>query len=474
MPDQINFSGNTVLHNAVLKCKSISDIEDMEKTKPQELFRLARTVNDHNQLPYHLLGGNIFLTKDEKSALGLYLLNLATRATLLPLDEPIDEVFIGQKYQIHSINTTLMQQLHYGCMAVNAVRQMITVSSTHPQIVNWIPYEMRIKLNNMHEAIRASNYPKKRKLFINDAYQNFTDSHINNTLTIRFTLSNNAQVELYNDQINLIKTMKIANCGEYASLVYDYLLTLHKKESFDWPIELCSLTNGDHMFVKLGCDPDSVIIDAWAGKVYPVCDCYEELCAYTSIEHEHQGIRYFKSVLIPFNPLVHSIRSSTDDRFPHTISYRTMEIHPLLAPVYCLFIDTPNEKVLFYLINEAFTMAIKDKVITEQEIGQLKNIKAVLTADFRNCWGYQCISEKLLTFSELDNLEPHVAKKLTTRRGLHCLQQAHKTCAGLLDLHAIYNNLMKEKTPLATCSLFKESSPQEGITLAGNGQNICG
>ena len=85
--------------------------------------------------------------------------------------------------------------------------------------------------------------------------------------------------------IEIAKQKRIGNCQQYSALVYDEI----KKLQPEFAIEEYVINNQDHQFVVIGRDshsnpqdfttwgPRAVIVDAWAGAVYPAAEIPQKL-----------------------------------------------------------------------------------------------------------------------------------------------------------------------------------------------------
>ena len=93
--------------------------------------------------------------------------------------------------------------------------------------------------------------------------------------------------------VKTIKSKKVGRCVEYSYLVLDALLRMGVKFQ---NLEMYNIPNGDHVFIVLNRKPHSdqydcttwedsaVVIDAWAGDVYPASQIPKKLGAFFAIK----------------------------------------------------------------------------------------------------------------------------------------------------------------------------------------------
>jgi hypothetical protein len=223
----------------------------------------AKKLNDNGLLPLQLVDKN---NSGDGEIIRKGLEELSLDNQFKPLNILLDFEDIKKAYaNLISDNSILTNYLLYGCIAANDVRKNITASWTHPSI-NLLSDKQFAEIKAECQAVR-DEYGK---------------------LIGRISLAQSADDVMVNNLKNIVYVVTKygrGNCYEHSCLVLDRLLKM-KIKSF---IEIVGIENGDHVFVVIGRRSGSnlndfttwgksaVVVDAWAGDVYPASELSHKL-----------------------------------------------------------------------------------------------------------------------------------------------------------------------------------------------------
>lgn len=399
--------GNTPLHHLVKNAANSHNlVNELKKLNHDELRLMARKYNKEGCLPIHLLPQ--FDSSDEKGNEAFDLLFSAMTETIPLLNEPIDWETIEKKYQ-PAPGSKLYENLKTGWEVANQIRSFIHRSSTHPQISGWpIPNMnhnyLRIVVNRAETKRRKFGFLYKHDL----VFENKDD-------TLRCYLSDEFYFQLLKIETSLTMRNEEGDCGDIAEVV-KYFLYFKKQNC-----EIVEIKNGDHTFDVIGMKEnsnkknwldwgeDAVVIDAWAGSVYPASDLPNQLKNYESFRRN--GIYY--SAVPPFDPDYHQLGMNKW----HKKKLKTSaNISPDNFPKQFVggFSKDMSEKEL-YIFNEYIISQLKKSLkrncITESDLTELHYPKETLLHAYLNIDTHYALYRGKTTLKEIEDnfIQPKMA-----------------------------------------------------------------
>ncbi len=246
----------------------------------------AKKLNDDGLLPLQLVDKN---NSGDGEIIRRGLEELSLDKQFKPLNIPLDIEEIKKTYwDLISDNALLANHLLYGCIAANDVRKNIKASWTHPSI-NLLSDKQFAEIKAECQAVR-------------DEYEK---------LIGRTALTQSADDVMVNNLKNIVRVVTKhgrGNCYEHSCLVLDRLLKMKIKAY----VEIIGIENGDHVFVVIGrfsggnlndfttWGKSAVVVDAWAGDVYPASEISHKL---------HDFVFYnrgkIRCITFPYDPNYH-------------------------------------------------------------------------------------------------------------------------------------------------------------------------
>ncbi len=212
-------------------------------------------------------------------------LSMRTAADHLPkLTQQLDPTDILDKFPEAKQDPKLIPVLQDCYSAVNYCRQHIKYSSTHPEIVR-------------HKKSTAKVIREKVNTMRTQSYRGGPSTAISH---------------------------ETANCGEFAELVFDYLGKHHSTHIIK--TERVHLLNGDHSFVLVNrtmgdiekpetWNPETIVVDAWSGKVFFGAQIYTELMDYKHYPISHHDKSDVFNAYFEFNPQYQQIEALATETF---------------------------------------------------------------------------------------------------------------------------------------------------------------
>lgn len=274
---------------------------------------MLHTPNKKGHLPIHLLAD---LSLDPLEKEKIYQLLLPYMKPALPsLSTSVDFKTICHQYNILS-NSPLYKTLKIACLLVNQIRQTAFLSSTHPDFngedakrIDLLHQEIKDYRNEADRAKHAYLYTCKDVTYIEEKED---DDYC--AITAKYTPS--VRDKLLSIHADIPLAAQKGNCAELSDIFVHLLNKLNLKDMF---IEIFSIINGDHCFVVLNRAPNSapasfktwgsraLVVDVWAGKIYPAASIPEQLCDSCSMEIRLGEKTQYQVFILPFIPGYHKL-----------------------------------------------------------------------------------------------------------------------------------------------------------------------
>ncbi len=308
MLNNLNEMGFTPLHLAVLDNNYEGYAALVEAFPPHEINHFFK-LSKQGKLPIDYLNKT---KPDNRIRIDLERKLTHFSNKVKDLKDPIDLDEI-MKSQGLSLSHELSKNLTYGFIAASAARRMIDRSSTHPS-ANRLPKKKYDDLVTSSDMSRK-NYEKQNQELsaTGDQYQ----------------------LKKLENCVNEIKKQRMGKCFEYAQLVLYFLFQMGVKFQ---NVEQYMIENGDPAFIVLERDPKSnsrnyltwgpscVVIDAWAGEIYPA-NRMQKLGNFQCFTQQYGGR---VNVVIPFDPDYHILKPSTSVKFSKGYFLEPKKLEPSL------------------------------------------------------------------------------------------------------------------------------------------------
>jgi hypothetical protein len=290
-PFVIDQEGNTLLHRAIRDFVSVDAIHEIIDLNKVNAILMSQTVNHAGQIPWDLVMSHTRLTRDQKNILAKKILSLCRVNCSVELSKLL---IIETLLADYDENSPFYTNLKLACDLVNKVRQVIKVSSSHPD------------LNNSSPTVR-NQVSKTLSDLRNKSHQSAT--------YFKMLFTTNPVRLMFDTKCTLIQKLfapcihaRIGNCGEMTFIAYYYLKSMHP----DITADIYEIVNGDHVFLVIGQNHDAVVCDPWNGDAYPFSECATKLRAYRSISVlervRSKEMATYVNIAILYNPMFHAIK----------------------------------------------------------------------------------------------------------------------------------------------------------------------
>ncbi|KTC94533.1 hypothetical protein Lery_2700 [Legionella erythra] len=322
---------HTPLHTTIDLCSCAKEVMDyVQKLEKDQIIKMLHTPNKKGHLPIHLVDD---LRLDSREKEKIYQLLLPYMKPALPsLSTPVDFKTISHQYEILS-DSPLYQPLKIACLLVNQIRQTAFLSSTHPDMTGKDAEDVELLHREIKDYRNEADRAKYEYLYTCEDvtyHQDIREDDDYGHITAHFKPSvRDAVLQTYAE---IPLSTKRANCTELSDI---FVYLLNKMNLKDIRIEIFSIENGDHTLVVLNRDPKSdpgqfktwgsraLVVDVWAGKIYPAASIPEQLSNYCSMDVTVDKKTNHHIFILPFIPAYHTLVLDTDvSLLEDTVSFR--------------------------------------------------------------------------------------------------------------------------------------------------------
>lgn len=455
-------AGDTELHRIIRDSSSLSEITQWIEGHPHlflEVIKMTGMVNNIGQTPLYLLHHNPLLDEHAKAKLSTVLANLHRRINIRPLEEKLDASEVIEANAV-SVESEMAKWLTVAVDAINYLIGLNIQSSTHPLTPEKGENGVETISNKIH-GMRVKVSAKRYKILSSAQKNMVLKKQDQDTSIVSIDFDKQKMEQAVDAAIDIYNKTKLGNCLEQSVVTYDYL-----RKHLDDTItcEIFRYLNSDHVFVVIGrnpasraCEPltwgkNAIVIDPLLREVFHAKFIHAKLKSYVCLYNQ---LFFRQKLIVDYNPHYHLISAIYPS---NRIDFKFNLSNPFMCELFREFSQT--EKYAFYMLQDNLKEALKNKVVTEEQIKKLKNKKTVLFNVFRNEHGLRGLNLKLFTLMDMDLLPDHAVKRLVTGRGIN--KMANDV---LIDkpipsnrrdyFMEIYNNIGKPVTPLQTNTIFK-------------------
>ena len=283
----INHHHDTALHISA-KQSAYSVTKFILDTLGHTANLTARQMNLSGKIPLTLLVMNPHQDRNYTKLLEDITLSFSVR----PLSKKISIENTQLKY-IEPIkkNRDLLQYFEIACKAVNHTKQIIRKSNTHPEVNAWDTTTLSILKSKIVALRNAFD-----KAVLQSKKEGVTDENSLQRLSLRTQLT---------------REYRIGNCREFTDMSAHYIRLAHPTVR----IEAFEIENSDHCFTVINRPElsfahdyttwdDTIICDAWAGKVFLASEIPIYLSYYLYYSRKNDST---VNITGPFNPHYHSL-----------------------------------------------------------------------------------------------------------------------------------------------------------------------
>lgn len=307
------------LHAALASCSKAADITHyVAQINQQQLVRMLHTPNKKGLLPIQLIDDLSIDLREKETIYECFLPHM--KPSLPSLTTPVDLKSICDHYKIVP-DSPLYSTLKIACLLVNEIRQTAFLSSTHPDFSGKDAEDMDLLHEEISDHRNEADRKKYEHLFTGKevTYPQREEDKEYCTITAHFTPP--VRDTLLQTYAEIPLAAKRANCAELSDIFVHLFTKLNLKQE---RIELFDLGKGDHSFVVLNREPDSkpsqfktwgnraLVVDVWAGKIYPAASIPDELCAYCSMDITLDKATRHQVFIVPFISEYHTLLLDTD------------------------------------------------------------------------------------------------------------------------------------------------------------------
>lgn len=282
------------------------------------IYNLARTVSIDGFIPL-----NLFEEDKNKKHYEMYLQKERDKLTEAFLDITIDKMpgniqdvlifsnLIKNLTPTEQQNIALINLINQACIAINHARSFISYSSSHPSSNFYSRKDLEIYDNRIKQ-----NRDKLNQYYQSQLASRSVNNNNNNNVDITL-FTNEFKLKFLQHMVTSCKSSRLGNCAEYSWLVLLTALEIGVPYAQNFHIVRNSAHEAGHEFTIFTDQPinnfndiftpqiTAVVVDAWAGKVYPASNYLNHLDTLVEVYLKSAGKSF--SIAVPFDRHYHSI-----------------------------------------------------------------------------------------------------------------------------------------------------------------------